>query len=197
MAKYAADEIPICHTCDSRDLTRTCKRCNVQYCKHYASATDLRFCSNCGGDVTIKESLLEKTVEHIKPDGTVGFSRKFMAKLTKLEGVDWLFAAHLIEEMDDASIDATIEYHRANVDLMLMEREARKQERYMKLASVKVVLKPRAEVNNDGSTKTKRVTTRTKDKDPAAVLLEALQNLAKAGLSVEQITAMLGKQNVK
>jgi len=199
MPKYDSDTIPCCVTCDTRSETKSCIKCAVVFCRHYASAIDIRFCANCIGEVAVKESILEKVIEHTKPDGTISFSRKFQSKMIKLEGVDWLFANHLIEDMTDAEIDGAVEYHRANVDLMLMERESRKQERIRKLASVKVISvkrqsqyeKERAEAkaSSPKKTKTKEITQND--------LVAALMQLAKAGLTPEQITAMVAKGGKK
>lgn len=197
MAKYGADVLPCCESCDSKEETKVCKKCHVVFCKHYASVTDQRFCGNCLGDFHLRETIMEKVVEHLKPNGTVSFSRKFMARHITLQGTDWLFAAHLIEEMDDAEIDATIEYHRANVGLMIQERESRKLERIRKLAGIKI----NTSANESQEAREKRLEkeankktrTRTKEKETTPEMLAAmLTTLAKAGLTKEQIVAMLG-----
>jgi hypothetical protein len=108
-------------------------------------------------------------------------------------GNDWLFASHLIEEMTDAEIEASVEYHRANVDLMLQEREARKQERYRKLAGIRLVNakheSQEAREKREARANAKR---HVKEKDPAAILLEALTQLAKSGMTPQQILDALG-----
>ena len=202
MPKYASDVIPVCIECDASEISRvhTCKKCNVSYCKHYQSVTDQRFCGNCISDVRLHETILEKTVEHIREDGSVTFSRKYQAKYMKLEGVDWLFASHAIERMNDAEIDATIEYHRANVGIMLQERESRKQERYQKLAGIKLtntkhetqIEKEKREAKEAAKAGKKRVSSRTKEIG-AEALMQMLAQLAKAGMTAEQIIAMTQK----
>lgn len=196
MAKYAQDVIPICPNCDTNgELTKTCKKCHVVYCKHFASVTDLHFCGNCIADVKLIETVLEKTVEHQRPDGAISFSRKFLARRLRLEGNDWLFASHLIAEMTDAEIEASVEYHRANVDLMLQEREARKQERYRKLAGVKVI----AGKNESQEQREKRLAkeaskgrkVKITEKDQAQIATDLFSKLSKMGLSADQILAAL------
>lgn len=200
MAKYSQDTIPTCTACDSKEETKICRKCAVVYCKHFASVTDPRFCGNCISDFAIKETIMEKIVEHEKQDGTVTFSRKYQARCITLQGTDWLFAAHLIEEMTDAEIEATIEYHRANVGLMLQERESRKLERFKKLSGIKISNTKHETQEEKEKREAKELAksnrkTKVKTKEPlgADALVAALGQLAKAGLSLEQITAMLSK----
>lgn len=197
--KYGPDTIPCCPPCDAEsDSTKVCKKCAVVYCKHFASHTDVRYCANCISDFAIKETIMEKIVEHERPDGTVTFSRKYQAKHITLQGTDWLFAAHKIEEMSDAEIDASIEYHRANVGLMLQERESRKLERFKKLSGIKLTHskgesqhdREKREAKAAGASSRK---TRVSNKETSAdALLKMLQALAKSGVTAEQITAMIG-----
>ena len=115
-------------------------------------------------------------------------------------GNDWLFASTLIAEMNDAEIEATIEYHKANVSLMLMERESRKLERYHKLAGVKLVnvqhesqeqREKREEKEAKAAERKNRV--RVKDKTPSADdAVAMITKLAKMGLTQEQILGLLG-----
>lgn len=197
MPKYPSDVIPCCVDCDARNQTKVCKKCGVVFCKHYSSSTDYRYCANCISDFSIKETIMEKVVEHERPDGTITFSRKYQARHIMLQGTDWLFAAHKIEEMDDQEIEATIEYHRANVGLLLDERQSRQHERYKKLAGIKIIsvkhetqedrekreAKELAKANKKSRVKTKDVTMDT--------LAAALQQLAKSGLTQAQIVEML------
>ncbi len=200
MARFDADTIPICVKCDAKDETKVCLKCKIVYCAHYASITDNRFCANCISDFSLKETIIEKQVEHIKPDGSVTFSRKYQARCLHLMGNDWLFASTLIAEMNDAEIEATIEYHKANVSLMLMERESRKLERYHKLAGVKLVnvqhesqeqREKREEKEAKAAERKNRV--RVKDKTPSADdAVAMITKLAKMGLTQEQILGLLG-----
>lgn len=198
MAKYGADTIPTCHTCDSRNETKSCKKCAVVFCKHFASVTDYKYCGNCLGDFTIKETIMEKIVEREQADGTITFSRKSQARHLTLQGTDWLFAAHLIEEMDDADIEATIEYHRANVSLMLQERESRKLERYKKLANIKIVHKKNETQEEREKREAKEASkagrkTKVKEKELTAdSIVQMLGALAKAGLTQEQLISLMG-----
>jgi hypothetical protein len=203
MPKYPSDIIPCCVNCDTRNQTKACAKCAVVFCKHYASATDYRYCANCISDFNIKETIMEKVVEHERSDGTITFSRKYQARHIMLTGTDWLFAAHKIEELDDSEIEATIEYHRANVGLLLDERQSRQHERYKKLAGIKVVsvkhetqeerekreAKEAARASKKSRTKTKDVTVDS--------MVAALTQLAKGGLTKEQILELLAKGNKK
>lgn len=202
MAKYDAETIPCCPKCDSTNVTKVCKKCAVLYCVHFASTTDYRYCGNCISDFHIRETIMEKVVEHEKADGTVTFSRKYQAKHMTLTGTDWLFAAALIVDMTDSEIEESIEYHRANIGLMLQERESRKLERYQKLSNIKIAnikhetqleREKREEKEAAKLAKANGKKTRVKEKEVTGdQLLNMLQQLAKSGLSVEQITGMLG-----
>lgn len=188
--------IPVCCvTCDSRSLTKSCIKCGVVYCKHHASKIDLRYCSECIGEIKVTESIIEKTVEHIKADGSISFSRKYQAKMIKLEGVDWLFASHLIENMSDADIEATIEFHKSNVDLMLMERQSRQQERARKLAGIKITYVTRKSQHEIEKDEERRTKTKVKTKkDQGQMIMDALTQLAKSGMTQAQIIEMLGRK---
>lgn len=201
MPRYEKDVIPACPECDSTEgATKVCKKCSVVYCKHYASVTDSRFCGNCIADISLKETIMEKEVEHVRQDGTVTFSRKYQARHLQLLGNDWLFSAHLIETMTDAEIDATIEYHRANVGLMLQERESRKLEKYKKLSGVRLTYTKREtqeekekreakEAAKAAKVAGKRVKTSKKDLSADAII-QMLGQLSKAGITPEMIAAM-------
>jgi len=192
---YPAEVIPCCIDCDKANETKVCKKCNVVYCGHYASTTDVRYCANCISDFAIKETIMEKTVEHERPDGTISFSRKYQARHLMLTGTDWLFNARLISDMSDAEIEATIEYHRANVGLMLDERESRKKERYEKLSKIRVVnVKHESQAEREKrEAKATGKGKRTKTKDVTVdSMVEMLQQLAKSGMTVEQLTSLLG-----
>lgn len=206
MAKYSADTIPVCLACDNsnkKDATRTCKRCGVTFCKHFMSTTDVRFCANCIGDVLLRETIMEKEISHERADGTVSFSRKYQARRITLQGIDWLFASTLIENSSDEELEATIEYHRANVDLMLMERESRKLERIKKLAGIRI---PRStavsqherdkQMGKDATSVlkgSKRTKTKEKDITPEA-MLAAIMQLASNGSAADRakLIAALG-----
>lgn len=197
MPKYDIDTIPVCSECEAQvgnpvfTATRICLKCHVSYCQHFASLTDLRFCANCISDVKIEVSIIERQVTHERPDGTISFSRKSQAKLIKLMNVDWLFNSTLIENMSDEDIEGSIEYHRANVNLMLQEREGRKLERLNKLRGVKVMVsKPKSDVDLNKPAKSK---SKTKIKDVTLEQgMEMLKNLMGSGLTLEQITKMMG-----
>lgn len=202
MSKYDDGTIPCCTICDNKNITKVCKKCAVVFCVHFASTTDYRYCGNCISDFHIRETIMEKVVEHEKADGTVTFSRKYQAKHMTLTGTDWLFAAALIVDMTDSEIEESIEYHRANIGLMLQERESRKLERYHKLSNIKIAnikhetqieREKRIEKEEAKLAKANGKKTRVKEKDISGdQLLAMLTQLAKSGLTMEQITDMLG-----
>ena len=194
MGRYNSDTIPCCAKCDSKDETKICKRCSVVFCSHFASTTDNRYCGNCMADFCVKETIMEKVVDHFRNDGTVSFSRKFQCKHMKLEGNDWLFATNLIPDMSDQDIEAAIEYHKSNVSLMLMEREARKLERYHKLAGVKVTRPGESqEAREKREAREAKKRTTVKDKVPSPDdIVAMLTKLATAGYTPDQLAALLG-----
>jgi hypothetical protein len=104
--------------------------------------------------------------------------------------------------MNDAEIEATIEYHKANVSLMLMERESRKLERYHKLAGVKIVnIKHESQEDREkreekeARAAERKTRVKVKDKTPSADdAVAMITKLAKMGLSQEAILNMLGKR---
>lgn len=203
MPKYPCDVIPCCEDCDKRNQTKICEKCSVIFCKHYASETDYRYCSNCISDFKIKETIMEKVVEHERPDGSITFSRKYQARHIMLQGTDWLFAAHKIEEMDDSQIEATIEYHRANVGLLLDERQSRQHERYKKLAGIKVVSVKHETQEERDKREAKELAraqrkSRVKTKDITVdSMVAALTQLSKGGFTKEQIIELLSEKGKK
>lgn len=207
MATYSKDTIPICTECDNlsdnHDITKSCLRCGVSYCSHFASHTDVRYCANCLADFSIKETIMEKTIERVHEDGSTTISRKSIAKHTTLQGTDWLFQCKLICETPDNELDAAIEYHRANVGLLLSERESRKLERIKKLASIKLPnikheSQEQREKREAKEAASKNKKTRVKEKSVASIsqLAELLSKLSKGTLSADSIKNMLEQQQV-
>ena len=80
MPKYGSDTIPVCINCDRNNLTKSCAKCGVAYCKHYTSNIDIAFCSNCVSDITLKESIIEKEVRREHSDGSYTFARSYTAR---------------------------------------------------------------------------------------------------------------------
>jgi hypothetical protein len=191
MGKYTQDSIPICPLCDAKDETKVCKKCKIVYCKHFASVFDYNYCGNCVAEIKLVETLLEKTVEHQKPDGTTIFVRKFLARRLRLVGNDWLFLSHLIMEMSDADIEAAIELHRCNVDILIQERTERNQERYRKLAGIKVQKPGESQEQREKREAKELAKKGIKEKDPAAMATDLITKLSKMGLTPEQIIAAL------
>lgn len=194
MPKYDLETIPICENCNTESDTKNCKKCHIEYCKHFASTIDQRYCANCMSDLRLKETIMEKTVEHERSDGTITFSRKYQARHIQMQGTDWLFSAALIPEMTDAEIEATIEYHRANVSLMLQERESRKLERFRKLASItvpRVTRESQEQKEKKEAKKNKKTKIKEIDPNDSSAILAAVMKLVNSGMTQEQIVAMM------
>lgn len=192
MPKYDLETIPVCLNCDRNNLTKNCNKCGVAYCKHYSSITDTRFCANCVSNIELRETIIEKEIEHVRADGSVTFSRKFQARKITMLNVDWLFINKAIEDSTDAEIDATIEYHASIKDLMLMERASRQLERSRKLASIKIVHsqnKSQHKVEQDAAKKGKK--SKLKEREITQDdLMAAIALLAKS-MTPEQLTELL------
>lgn len=191
MAMYDASTIPVCLKCDNKDATKICKKCAVVYCVHFASKTDLRYCANCISDFHLKETIMEKVIEHERADGTITFSRKYQAKHIMLQGTDWLFQMALIPEMSDIEIDENVTYHQANISIMLQERESRKLERIRKLAGIKIAKSTNESQEQRDKRLARESKIRVKEKDLTPEAMMAA--IAKAGLSPQQIMdALMG-----
>jgi hypothetical protein len=201
--RYATNEIPICSECPDDEL-KICDRCHIQYCKHYASNTDIRHCGNCLADFRVVESIVTKIVEHMDENDEVISRRRSTCKSLSLSGTDWLFAAHKINTLTDEELTATIEYHRELASQMLQEREERRIARYARLSNVKINITPRAINGNEAVTKAAKVKSpstgkrvRTAKQPDADAIAAAFTTLFGSKISPEQIaTAMaaLGKK---
>ena len=42
---------------------RTCPRCNLMYCPHYASKIDFQFCTYCFHDLILEDSIIRRIEE--------------------------------------------------------------------------------------------------------------------------------------
>ncbi len=219
--RYGADVIPVCQQCAieetktsilSKDsITKNCAKCGIAYCEHYSSDVDVRFCGNCMVDFKVTNSVEVRTEDHLNDEGKVVYSKRVHCKVLHLEGSDWLFTASKISTLSDTDLDATIEYHRAIAGLMLSEREERRVEKYQKLNKMVIKLQKRDDVDQTGAVKgslrtpaqkaereadkaAKKLTMKSKTaKVPdAQQAMDAVAILLKAGISKEQIAAMLG-----
>jgi len=143
---------------------------------------------------------MERQVTHEKEDGTISLNRKSRCTHMQLTGNDWLFASHLIETMSDQEIEESIEWHRNNISVMLMEREARKMERYRKLAGINVprikheTQEQREKREAAEAAKAGKKTKVTKKQPTAQDLVAMLTQLASAGYTAEQVAAMMGRK---
>jgi len=196
MPKYNSDTIPICLDCEQSEtpdqVHKICLKCGITYCVHYASATDIRFCSNCLSDFRVVESIEIKTVERIASDGEVLSRKRQTARNIRLEGMDWLFQAQKISSMTDEDILNAIEYHGAIKSLLINEREERKVEHYKKLQGIRI--SPRVET--PAITNGKKTRTRVEKKAPDAnAVASALNTLLGANIDPAMLAAALA--NIK
>lgn len=209
--KYEEATIPVCSECiniTSLELInqqavdkflKSCAKCGIEYCLHYASSTDTNFCGNCLADFHVVETIETKTTEHVNAAGEVTYTRRQTAKKLTLEGTDWLFAAAKIPDLSDEELISAIEYHRAIASTMLMEREQRKLERYKKLSQIKIITpttrKPMEQDELDALKSGKpfvraKTVTRTKSSVSAEQAMEMVKKL-QAVLSPEALAALL------
>lgn len=140
--RYTHDSIPICPVCEFApegliSVTKSCERCGISFCSHFASNTDVRMCGNCLDDFRIVESVETKITQHVDEEGNVLSQRRQIARNLKLTGTDWLFAAAKISTLNDEEMDASIEYHRAIFNSLLEERELRRKEYFNKVHNIK------------------------------------------------------------
>jgi hypothetical protein len=209
---YEQDQIPVCVHCDnidSLDRIKTCAKCSVQYCEHFSSEIDIRFCGNCMKDFKVTNSIEIRTTEQTNNAGEVIYKKRVQCKRLHLEGTDWLFTANKISTLSDDDLDCTIEYHRAIASLMLHEREERRIEKYQKLNKQVITLQRNSNVDNTGAVrgslktdaqkaedaayKQSKRTSTTKTKTPdAATLADAIALLIKSGISAEKIAELVG-----
>jgi hypothetical protein len=197
---YDENQIPVCLACEERsdaeDTKKNCERCGVQFCCHFASTVDFRYCSNCMADFKVIESVETKTITYQNAAGVVTTRRREIARNLKLVGSDWLFANTQISLLSDSEIEETIEYHRAIMGVMLMEREDRRTEQLNKLSKVKITLRKRDDVDSTGAVKktknggTKRTSKQSSEEKKVADALQALLSLSPADL--QAVVAGLG-----
>jgi hypothetical protein len=191
--KYGTEVIPVCDLCTNIEL-KGCEKCGIHYCKHFASPTDFRFCSNCMYDFKVVETIETKITEHLNDAGEVVSRKRQVCKNLRLQGTDWLFTAHKITTLTDEELIATIEYHREIASRMLQERETRRVEHYQKLKQVKLNFGARPEHNEDGTIKKPKAPKRersSKAQPDANAIAAAFATLLGGKLSPDQITAAL------
>lgn len=198
--QYSTEIIPVCDPCKNSEQ-KQCSKCGIAYCEHYSSDIDIRFCGNCMVAVTLITETETRITDHKNASGVITYSKRDVCKRLRLTGSDYFFAAYKISELNDADLETTIEYHRAIMSAMVMEREDRKTERMHKLAHMPFKLGPRRETDQDGAIKgslrtdkqkADRKITRTPKAKGADALAEALKILMGAGLTAEQISKLSG-----
>ena len=215
--QYGSEIIPVCHDCLELE-PKTCLKCGMEYCMHFSSTTDVRFCGNCMSDFTVVTETEVRITESANCAGQIVYTKRDRCKHLKLQGTDWLFTERLIHTLTDEELDATIEYHRAICSLMLSERQDRQVEKYAKMS--KLVIKLQASSVSVDSTgairgtvrsprqiaedkaykdanlpaKKKAVRTKTTGANDANAVASAMALLLKNGITQEQLTAMLGSK---
>ncbi|HEY1644835.1 MAG TPA: hypothetical protein VGF75_00430 [Candidatus Saccharimonadales bacterium] len=217
----------VCTACLELNLTeqvigtfRTCVTCGELYCVHGASILDPQHCVYCCNDfkvVDIEESVLRE-VHNAR--GEVTSQKSYRVRHITLSGNHWLFHNRAISTMSDLELDHAIEYHRAILNGMLSEREARRvahvnrnkgkvagneQRSLLEGTAANPLVQTgggaRATFSTTSSTvrrvKTVKVTSSgdssTGQEKKTADITAALAQLLKAGLTKEQIAA-LGKK---
>jgi hypothetical protein len=183
--KYDEHIIPVCEECGkaSEPATKHCEKCGIEYCQHFASNIDLRYCANCMDDFKVVNSVEIKVTEYHNPEnGEVTSRRRQLCKKLHLQGTDYLFAAAQIGKLSDEELDATIEYHKAIASIMLNEREVRKVENNQKLQKIKLNLTRRADVDSTGAIKTPK----TREKKEKTIQAPTREQIIAA------LTVMLG-----
>jgi hypothetical protein len=124
----------VCTPCLELNLTaegvvgtfRKCATCGELYCVHGASILDPQHCIYCCNDfrvVDVEESVVR---DSHNTKGEVTSSKSYRVRHITLSGNHWLFHNRAISTMADIELDHAIEYHRAILNGMLSEREARR-----------------------------------------------------------------------
>jgi hypothetical protein len=181
----------LCDDCLEKNLTedvriQRCVTCKDEFCMHHVSNIDPGQCEQCCSDVIVEISTIRKVIIDSKHRDI----RSRKARQIKLGGLHWLFAQRKIKDMSDDDTLRAIEYHHAIYNLLLHERETRRNEAFHRNAN-KTFKVPQ---NHTTTTKTvKKVKT---VKTPIVPdLTTIIAQLKKAGFSDEQIMNMaMGKK---
>lgn len=192
--QYDKEIIPVCELCKDLAEQKSCAKCGIEYCEHYASNIDIRFCGNCMRTVVLTVETEIRKTEHHNDDGEITYTKRDVCKRLRLTGTDYFFAAHQISSLNDDDLDTTIEYHRAIMSAMVMEREDRRVEKFQKISKIILSNKAsRTDVDSTGAIKgslknPKDKTVKVTKKNDSNALLAALQTLLNAGLTQDQIS---------
>lgn len=197
--QYSPETIPACQECISNDATddtiKMCAKCGVGFCCHFASSIDIQYCGNCMVDVNLTEEVIVKEQIFHNSAGAETYRRRQIAKKLKLSGSDWLFANYQIGEISDEELGIAIEHHKSIATAMMLERESRRVEHLQKLRGIKVILKPRNDVDSTGAIKaTKKKTPKpTVDavREAIKVMITASGRIATDEL-VDQMMVLIG-----
>lgn len=181
----------VCDACLEANLTepgniQKCVVCNETYCIHSTSAIDAAHCKECLSDLTVEDIVITRT-EYSEKNKSVR-SRK--ARQITLGGLHWLFTQRKIPMLNDDELGAAIEYHYATHNLLIAEREARRNKVAHRNAGIKFIKPQSAASANPSFVKTPRQPKVALD--PIAAQLKAMADmLKKHGLSPEQIAVTM------
>lgn len=140
------DSEPLCYLCaeskrngeaikESRELRINCTRCDRPYCENHASRIDPQFCKECCKDFSAEQNAFSKTsIEELlivdpsgeKPEKILRFPVKSHCKQIRLIGTDWMFYELSIAGMSDSQLENALQWHRAAVSEIELERTERR-----------------------------------------------------------------------
>jgi len=185
----------VCETCSHDNLLQKvgivyCSKCSAPFCIHFASKIDPQYCVDCCSEVSMTKNSItyERQVYNEQTDTTRTYRRR--AKEIHIEGFDWLFMQRKIYTLSDAELDLAIEYHRNYQSLLLVEAEARRNQKAHRNANVKIVMPTHSTQTTTTTVKKSTNITSTKAQAQVSGLFSSL--LAK-GLTVDQIQAIVAQ----
>lgn len=193
----------ICELCSEKNLTdivsfNNCKECGRIYCLHFASNIDPAYCTECLHDVSIKEETIVKRQEHYNSQTEKVYTRTRKARRVSIGGLHWLFRSRKIHTLTDFELDLAIEYHRAILSEMLLERDQRRAEyaHRNRGKGLPIILNPgesNTVTTEETTIKKTRIRQATKA-DPAAMMQAAMEQLLKMGMTPEMIAKAVAKK---
>lgn len=196
-----------------------CPTCRELFCEHAVSKLDPKYCIHCCNDFKVID--VDETIqrEHKNDAGQVTSIVRHTIRHLTLSGLHWLFYNRAINSLQDVELEHAIEYHRGILNGMLFEREARRtakahrnkgkvagnENRSLTESSVANPIIQTGEGAKFVTTSARKTTTRTKSvrsvttsgvsatEKQAVGMVNALRELMKAGMTPEQIAALVKK----
>src|SRR3990172_3943830 len=89
--------------------TITCLKCSKNFCPIHASKLDIRYCSSCFSDVTVKDDTFTRTEEEYDEFKDKFYRRTEKCRSLSFNGLDWLFASQAINSLEEVALATTIE----------------------------------------------------------------------------------------